>query len=241
MDFSVEDKLATVDQYLDNVNAKRNKDFKSKEHASRQVAELAKMASQKEAEQLNARLKEWDEEEVRMLRKALDKFPPGTSKRWEVVQSYVRTRTVDEILDMVKHGLKKYASASMQQGSYSIIRKRQGNTEIKSEATSRLEAFTDVDINLRGEAVQALSIPSPKAAPVVTKKEASPAVESPAESDWTETEELALVKALKTVSKDAADRWEQVSTLVQTKTKTQCFQKFKLMKEKFKAKKTGAT
>lgn len=44
--------------------------------------------------------------QVRMLKKALDKFPPGTSKRWEVVQAYVRTRTVEEILDMVKHGLK---------------------------------------------------------------------------------------------------------------------------------------
>lgn len=32
-----------------------------------------------------------------MLRKALDKFPPGTSKRWEQVQAYVRTRTVEEV------------------------------------------------------------------------------------------------------------------------------------------------
>ena len=39
-----------------------------------------------------------------MLRKALDKFPVGTSKRWEQVQAYVRTRTLDEILEMVKHG-----------------------------------------------------------------------------------------------------------------------------------------
>jgi hypothetical protein len=44
--------------------------------------------------------------QVRMLRRALDRFPAGTGKRWEVVQAYVRTRTVDEILDMVKHGLK---------------------------------------------------------------------------------------------------------------------------------------
>ena len=41
-----------------------------------------------------------------MLHKALNKFPAGTGKRWEVVQGYVRTRTVEEILDMVKHGLK---------------------------------------------------------------------------------------------------------------------------------------
>lgn len=47
-----------------------------------------------------------------MLRKALDKFPPGTSKRWEAVQAYVRTRSVEEILDMVKHGLKAGGSGA---------------------------------------------------------------------------------------------------------------------------------
>ena len=35
--------------------------------------------------------------QVRLLRKAMDKFPPGTSKRWEQVQAYVRTRTVEEV------------------------------------------------------------------------------------------------------------------------------------------------
>ena len=30
----------------------------------------------------------------------------GTAKRWEQVAAYVRTRTVEEVIEMVKHGLK---------------------------------------------------------------------------------------------------------------------------------------
>jgi hypothetical protein len=37
-----------------------------------------------------------------MLDKALVKFPVGVPRRWEQITSYVRTRTQDEILFMVK-------------------------------------------------------------------------------------------------------------------------------------------
>ena len=40
--------------------------------------------------------------QVRMLDKALVKFPVGVPRRWEQVATYVRTRTQDEILFMVK-------------------------------------------------------------------------------------------------------------------------------------------
>ena len=36
----------------------------------------------------------------------LSHFLQGTAKRWEQVSAYVRTRTVEEVIDMVKHGLK---------------------------------------------------------------------------------------------------------------------------------------
>eukprot|EP00955_Chlamydomonas_euryale_P020693 219312-Chlamydomonas_euryale.AAC.1 len=38
-----------------------------------------------------------------MLDKAVARFPVGTPKRWEAVTAYVRTRTLDEVLLMVKH------------------------------------------------------------------------------------------------------------------------------------------
>lgn len=48
----------------------------------------------------------------------------GTVKRWEQVSAYVRTRAVDEVLDMVKHGLKAGRFAP-KQDSYSVAKKRQ--------------------------------------------------------------------------------------------------------------------
>ena len=75
----------------------------------------------------------------------------GTAKRWEQVTVYVRTRTQDEVVDMVKHGLKA-GKGIRNQEQFSIAKKRQANTAINSDPSSRTEAFTDVDINMAGEA-----------------------------------------------------------------------------------------
>ena len=48
----------------------------------------------------------------------------GTAKRWEQVAGYVRTRSVDEVLDMVKHGLKAGRFAP-KQDSFAVAKKRQ--------------------------------------------------------------------------------------------------------------------
>lgn len=74
----------------------------------------------------------------------------GTAKRWEVVTAYVRTRTTEEVLDMVKHGLKN-KRAQNKADQFSIAKKRQGNTAINSDPTGRNESFTDVDVNLSGQ------------------------------------------------------------------------------------------
>ena len=48
----------------------------------------------------------------------------GTAKRWDAVAGYVRTRTVEEVLDMVKHGLKAGKFAP-RQDSFNVAKKRQ--------------------------------------------------------------------------------------------------------------------
>ncbi len=76
----------------------------------------------------------------------------GTAKRWEVVTAYVRTRTTEEVLDMVKLGLKGRQSRT-KADQFSIAKKRQANTSIKSDPTGRMESFTDVDINISGTCI----------------------------------------------------------------------------------------
>ena len=73
----------------------------------------------------------------------------GTAKRWEVVTAYVRTRTTEEVLDMVKLGLKSRQSKA-KADQFSIAKKRQANASIKSDPTGRMESFSDVDINISG-------------------------------------------------------------------------------------------
>ena len=45
-------------------------------------------------------------------------------KRWETVAAYVRTRTVNDVLDMVKHGLKAGKFAP-KQDTFNVVKKRQ--------------------------------------------------------------------------------------------------------------------
>lgn len=125
----------------------------------------------------------------------------------------------------------------------------------------------DVDVILKGEAVKlvdptapAAAVPAPAAAaangssraaapaaaasppPAAPAAAAAPqkTVASAASGAWTEAQELALVKACKSVAKDAEDRWEAIAALVPGKTKAQCFRRFKELKESFKAKKAAA-
>ncbi|KAL4449534.1 hypothetical protein ABPG77_007178 [Micractinium sp. CCAP 211/92] len=245
-----EAKQAAVAAQLRAVAAAAAAESAQKEAAAAAAAASLKDQQKKEQQQIKAKLSEWSEEEVRMLRKALDKFPPGTSKRWEAVQAYVRTRSVEEILDMVKHGLKAGKFAAANQETFVVAKKRQGNLTNKAEADSRALAFTDVQVNLKGEAAQLLepglataaaaagSAAAPAAAAAGTAAPA--AVASAASGEWTEEQELALVKALKTVGKDAEDRWGQVAALVPGKTKAQCFRRFKELKESHKAAKAKA-
>lgn len=69
----------------------------------------------------------------------------GTAKRWDQVAAYVRTRTVDEVIDMAKHGLAAGKGAP-RQDTFTVLKKHAANVTIKSDATARDEVFTDVQV-----------------------------------------------------------------------------------------------
>ena len=59
-----------------------------------------KAAAKKKADSGRATRQKWDAEEVRMLEKALTKFPQGTAKRWDQVHS----TPVTALTDPTRHG-----------------------------------------------------------------------------------------------------------------------------------------
>ncbi|KAK9842937.1 hypothetical protein WJX74_004641 [Apatococcus lobatus] len=221
------------------------------EREARQAAQAAAAAEEEKAKKREAATKairtrtSWEEDEIRMLEKGLEKFPQGTAKRWEQVAGYVRTRTVDEVLEMVKHGLK--AGKHLKQGeSFKEAKKRQANTTIHSDATQRHESFTDLAVDVpvaNGNSAKSSSQsqptangtahPAPSAEPAATNG-SKPSGGQP----WNEEQELALVKALKLYGKDTPQRWEQVAKSVPGKSKSQCQDRYKALRASFKEKKS---
>eukprot|EP00873_Tetraselmis_striata_P025820 jgi/Tetstr1/446084/TSEL_033685.t1 len=261
------------------------------EEERKEAARLAEIQEKErlEQEKREATLKAWSEEELRMLEKACVKYPKGTAKRWEQVTMYVRTRSQAEVIEMVKVKLAQTTAAKTTQDTFQIRKKHAGNVQIKDEATHRLTSFSDVEVNIKGAAAEALMNPAayqtpqddaakqPAAAapepatPPQTADAGGPAAAEPAKaadvpakaadvpakaaaapeaeraeaaadegSGWSEVQSLALVKALKVFGKELGqERWVRISEAVPGKSKTECFKRFKELREGFRAKKEG--
>jgi DnaJ family protein C protein 2 len=88
--------------------------------------------------------KPWSKEEVDLLRKAVIKFPKGTSQRWEVVSNYVGTgRSVEEILKAVKTVLMQKPDSTKAFDSFLQTRKT-GNVVINSPLSTREDEAGDL-------------------------------------------------------------------------------------------------
>lgn len=113
-----------MQRQLGNIEASQTSTAEARELAIQEAERAAALARKHAAQERAARAKTWSEDEVRMLEKAVVKFPQGTAKRWEQVAAYVRTRTVDEIMEMVKTGLKT-GKMAQKQGGIHVAKKRQ--------------------------------------------------------------------------------------------------------------------
>jgi len=200
-----EEKMRALEEAFEHALSLKD-DQKREKTVAMQSAILASKKEEKEAlQQRIKKLDEWSEEEVRLLNKALDKFPPGTSKRWETIQGYLRTRTEDEIIDMVKYGLKsgRFTAPS---NDVVITEKKKAKLQGQSSATLREESFTDVAVTSTTNDT----------------------------SKWSKEEDTKLVKALKEYPKTVDDRWDRVAAAVGSRTKVECAIRFKEMKQAVK-------
>lgn len=166
--------------------------------------------------------REWSKEEIDLLRKAVLKYPKGTSHRWEVISDYIGTgRTVDEILKATKTVLLQKPDSAKAFDSF--LEKRKPAPTIASPLSTRegVEATTSNANNL-------------------CESTNSSGDANVTEGDvWSAVQERALVQALKTFPKDANQRWERVAAAVPGKTVNQCKKKLASLKESFRNKKTA--
>lgn len=210
--------------------------------------------------------KPWSKQEVDLLRKAVAKYPKGTSQRWEVVSNYLGTsRTVDEILRGVKTVLLQKPDSAKAFDSF-LQKRKVGNSLIYSPLSTR-EALADDALNCESASSNVVgngsmsggkgSVDGPKQSKAVAsaKKDENgtemrddppkplpvndTVVNGGLEGDegWSEAQEVALVKAIKVFSKDTANRWDRIASAVPGKNKAQCFKKFSALRENFRSSK----
>lgn len=177
--------------------------------------------------------KPWGKEEIEMLRKGVQKYPKGTSRRWEVISEYIGTgRSVDEILKATKTVLLQKPDSGKAFDSF--LEKRKPAPTIASPLSTRAELAETASTTTVASSVETGT--------GSTNSSASAANGSIPVADpeaWSETQERALIQALKAFPKDASQRWERVAAAVPGKTVLQCKKKFALMKESFRSKKNA--
>jgi DnaJ family protein C protein 2 len=183
----------------------------------------------------------WGKEEVELLRKAIQKYPKGTSRRWEVVSEFIGTgRSVEEILKATKTVLLQKPDSTKAFDSF--LEKRKPAPTIASPLSTRDETVSSSTAGAgtassKTAAQPASSQPANGKAPADPVPDAAPSATDP--EAWSEPQVLALVQALKAFPKDASQRWERVAAAVPGKTVVQCKKKVAAMRENFRSKKSG--
>ncbi|XP_002528786.2 dnaJ homolog subfamily C member 2 [Ricinus communis] len=188
--------------------------------------------------------KPWSKEEIELLRKGMQKYPKGTSRRWEVISEYIGTgRSVEEILKATKTVLLQKPDSAKAFDSF--LEKRKPAQSIASPLTTREEI--ERVASKQGPESSATKIDGSEESFSRSANNKNPddvIAENggPSSSDqdaWSAVQERALVQALKTFPKETSQRWERVAAAVPGKTVNQCKKKFTLLKENFRNKKSA--
>ncbi|CAN1825207.1 DnaJ homolog subfamily C member 2 [Linum perenne] len=191
--------------------------------------------------------KPWLREEIELLRKGMQKFPKGTSRRWEVISDYIGTgRSVEEIIKATKTVLLQKPDSAKAFDSF--LEKRKPAVSIASPLSTREEVglvnpqvSEDTAAKVDNpEESKSGSSDNPKSDDGNSATNATPSSSSSEQDVWSAVQERALVQALKTFPKDANQRWERVAAAVPGKTVNQCKKKFASLKESFRNKKSTA-
>lgn len=184
--------------------------------------------------------REWSKEEIDLLRKGVQKYPKGTSRRWEVISEYVGTgRTVDEILKATKTVLLQKPDSAKAFDSF--LDRRKQAPPIASPLSTREGAEATASSSVNNNLCESNNTSS-QSTKISTGDDIAAAAANVTEGGdvWSPVQERALVQALKTFPKDASQRWERVAAAVPGKTVNQCKKKFASLKESFRNKKTTA-
>lgn len=202
------------------------------EEQARQKAEEAKRREEQRASEPKeaASGRPWAAEEMGLLAKGLQKFPGGVGGRWGLIAQFLNTagypRTEKEVIERTKE---------MSDG--------QSLRSMGSQISADLTAFKSGVPAKAAAKAPAAAVAAPKAsAGGAAKGQGAAAAAEPqdAASEWSAEQQKSLEAALQKhpATLDKNERWRLIAEEVPGKTKAQCVERFKHLREQLtKAKK----
>ncbi|KAL8427328.1 hypothetical protein Efla_002291 [Eimeria flavescens] len=172
-----------------------------KQAAEAEMRRLQEEKRKQEFERKKAQEAAWKVDELSLLAKALQKFPPGTSRRWQQVADFVGTKSQEEVIVKAKEMTLGVSLKSM--GSKISM-------EVLEQSKTSQASASSTGADVKAEE------PATSTKPAGWTKEQQNALER------------ALAKY--PPSMPAADRWTAIANDVPGKTRKECVERFKVVR-----------
>ncbi|XP_006882667.1 PREDICTED: dnaJ homolog subfamily C member 2 isoform X2 [Elephantulus edwardii] len=186
---------------------------KEKEEAEARMRQASKNAEKSTGGSGNGG-KNWSEDDLQLLIKAVNLFPAGTNSRWEVIANYMNI----------------HSSSGVKRTAKDVIG--------KAKSLQKLDPHQKDDINKK-----AFDKFKKEHGVVPQADNATPSerFEGPCTdfTPWTTEEQKLLEQALKTYPVNTPERWEKIAEAVPGRTKKDCMKRYKELVEMVKAKKAA--
>ncbi|XP_049670100.1 dnaJ homolog subfamily C member 2 isoform X2 [Accipiter gentilis] len=201
---------AAVVKQIEEINEQIRRE---KEEAEARMRQATK-SSEKSSTGGGGGSKNWPEDDLQLLIKAVNLFPAGTNSRWEVIANYMNLHSAT--------GIKRTAK--------DVIN--------KAKSLQKLDPHQKDDINKKAFdkfKKEHGVVPQMDSAAPSERFEGSPLDSSP----WTTEEQKLLEQALKTYPVNTPERWEKIAAAVPGRSKKDCMKRYKELVEMVKAKKAA--
>uniref|UniRef100_A0A7N5KP34 DnaJ homolog subfamily C member 2 n=1 Tax=Ailuropoda melanoleuca TaxID=9646 RepID=A0A7N5KP34_AILME len=186
---------------------------KEKEEAEARMRQASRNAEKSTGGSGNGS-KNWSEDDLQLLIKAVNLFPAGTNSRWEVIANYMNI----------------HSSSGVKRTAKDVIG--------KAKSLQKLDPHQKDDINKK-----AFDKFKKEHGVVPQADNATPSerFEGPCTdfTPWTTEEQKLLEQALKTYPVNTPERWEKIAAAVPGRTKKDCMKRYKELVEMVKAKKAA--
>lgn len=189
---------------------------------------------------------EWSQENIQLLIKAVNLFPAGTNKRWDVVANFVNQHgsfpegatqfnskdVLGKAKDLQKNDFSKsdLKEAANKEAFNNFVKDKRtqvqamDNSEISTKIDGSNENNNKKSIKMNG---------------VAKGNNLKNAGGEKLDSPWTSEEQQLLEQALKTYNNSTPDRWDRIAECIPNRTKKDCMRRYKELVEIIKAKKAA--